>query len=65
MKFIESMLVVLGIIGMALLLISTWFFISVSEGGTEDITFKFSLLAFLTGLSYILFIVIILKLLKK
>jgi len=65
MKFIDVMLTVLGIIGIVLILTSMWFFISVSGEGTEDIAFKFGLLIFMTGLSYILFILIILKLLKK
>jgi len=65
MKFINVMLTVLGIIGLALILTSMWFFISVSAGSTEDIAFKFGLLIFMTGLSYIVFILIILKLLKK
>ncbi len=65
MKFIDVMLTVLGIIGAVLILTSMWFFISVSGGGTEDLGFKFGLLIFLTGLSYLLFILVILRLLKK
>jgi len=65
MKFIDLMLTVLGVIGAILIITSVWFFISVSGGVTEDLAFKFGLLIFLTGLSYILFILIILKLMKK
>ena len=63
--FLNMMLFILGLIGVAILLLSVWFAISVGIGGLEDIAFKFNLLSFLTGISYVLFVVVILKLVKK
>lgn len=65
MGFLNVMLFLLGVIGVAILLLSVWFVISVGIESTEDITFKFNLLSFLTGISYILFVMIVLKLVKK
>ena len=64
-RFLNILLIVLGIIGVSLLILSVWFAVSVKVEGLEDVLFKFNLLTFLTGLSYILFIVVILKLVKK
>ena len=64
-RFLNALLMVLGIIGVSLLILSVWFAVSVKVEGLEDVLFKFNLLTFLTGLSYILFIVVILKLVKK
>ena len=65
MKFLDAMLTILGIIGIALLVLSMWLAVSVGVEGMGDIVFKLNLLTFLTGLSYILFIVVIYKLVKK
>ena len=65
MGFLNIMLFLLGAIGVAILLLSVWFAISVGIENTEDIAFKFNLLSLLTGISYILFVVIISKLVKK
>ena len=64
-RFLNALLMVLGIIGVSLLILSVWFAVSVKVDGLEDVLFKFNLLTFLTGLSYLLFIVVILKLVKK
>ena len=64
-RFLNILLIVLGIIGVSLLILSVWFAVSVKVDGLEDVLFKFNLLTFLTGLSYILFIIVILKLVKK
>jgi len=63
--FLNVMLSILGVIGVAILLLSIWFAISIGMESMGDVTFKFNLLSFLTGISYILFVVIILKLVKK
>lgn len=65
MGFLNVMLFILGMIGITILLLSVWFAISVDMENMGDIAFKFNLLSFLTGISYILFVVIILKLVKK
>ena len=65
MGFLNVMLFILGLIGIAILLLSVWFVISVGVESVEDITFKFNLLSFLTGISYLLFVVVIFKLMKK
>ena len=65
MGFLKVMLFLLGVIGVAILLLSVWFAISVGIESIEDIEFKFNLLSFLTGISYVLFVVIIFKLMKK
>jgi len=59
------MLFLLGLIGVAILLLSIWFTISVGVEAVEDIVFKFNLLSFLTGISYLIFVVVIFKLMKK
>jgi len=64
-SFLEIMLIILGIIGISILILSVWFAIFLGAQGISDIAFKFNLLAFLTGLSYILFIIVIIKLAKK
>jgi len=65
MSFLNVMLFILGIIGVTILLLSVWFVISVGVEGMQDITFKFNLLSFLTGISYILFVVVISKSVKR
>jgi len=65
MGFLNVMLFILGVIGVVILLLSIWFAISLGVESMEDITFKFNLLSFLTGVSYILFAVIVLKLVKR
>jgi len=65
MSFLNVMLFILGVIGVAILFLSVWFVISVGVGSMGDITFKFNLLSFLTGISYILFVVVISKSVKK
>jgi len=65
MKFLEIMLAILGVIGIALLALSVWFITVIGIGNTQDMAFKFNVLTFLTGLAYILFILIVLKLIKK
>jgi len=65
MGFLNVMLFILGVIGVAILFLSVWFAISLGIESTEDVSFKFNLLSFLTGISYILFVVIISKLVKK
>jgi len=65
MKFLDLMLLILGIIGILLLILSIWFAVSVKAEGLEDLIFKFNLLVFLTGLSYLLFVLIVMKLVKR
>jgi len=65
MKFLDTMLIILGLIGIALLFLSVWFAIVIETEDIQDITLKFNLLTFMTGLAYILFIIVILKLKKK
>jgi len=65
MNFLNMMLFLLGLIGGSILLLSVWFIISVSIENMEDIVFKFNLLSFLTGISYIAFTIVIFKLMKK
>jgi hypothetical protein len=65
MKFLEIMLTILGGIGIALLALSIWFVTTYGVGDPEEITFKFNLLTFITGLAYIGFILIVRKLTKK
>jgi len=65
MDFLNVMLFLLGLIGVAILLLSIWFTISVGVEAVEDIVFKFNLLSFLTGISYLIFVVVIFKLMKK
>jgi hypothetical protein len=65
MKFLDLMLLILGIIGISLLILSIWFAVSVKIEGLEDLIFKFNLLVFLTGLSYLLFVLIVMKLVKR
>jgi len=65
MRFLNIMLLILGIIGVLIIALSVWFALSVSAVGMEDLMWKFNILTFLTGLSYIVFILIILNLVKK
>jgi hypothetical protein len=65
MRFLNIMLLVLGIIGVSIIILSVWFALSVRAVGMEDLMWKFNILTFLTGLSYIVFIFIILNLVKK
>ena len=65
MRFFDIMLLVLGVIGISIIALSVWFAFSVRVVGMENLMLKFNLLTFLTGLSYIMFIVVILKLVKK
>lgn len=65
LSFLETMLIILGIIGISIIILSVWFAIFLGAQEVSDVAFKFNLLAFLTGLSYMSFIVIILKLVKK
>jgi len=65
LKFLDTMLIVLGLIGISILILSVWFVMYIGVENTSDVTFKFNLLAFLTGISYIVFIVVIMKLKKK
>ena len=65
MRFLAIMLLILGMIGVSIIILSVWFVLSFHVVGMEDIMFKFNVLTFLTGLSYIVFIIIILKLAKK
>ena len=65
MKFLEIMLTILGGIGLALLVLSAWFVTTYGVGDLEEITFKFNLLTFVTGLAYIGFVVIVRRLMKK
>jgi hypothetical protein len=65
LKFLDTMLIILGIIGFSILILSVWFVMYTGVENTSDIVFKFNLLAFLTGISYIIFIVVIMKLNKK
>lgn len=65
LSFLDVMLIILGIIGVSILILSVWFAIFLGVQNISDIAFKFNLLAFLTGLSYIIFILVILKLVRK
>jgi len=65
MRFLDIMLIVLGVIGLCIIILCIWFAFSVRVEGMEDLMLKFNVLTFLTGLSYISFIVIILKLVKN
>jgi len=65
LKFLDTMLIILGIIGVSILILSGLFVIYMSVGDTTDMAFKFNLLTFLTGISYIIFILVIVKLKKK
>jgi hypothetical protein len=65
MRFLNTMLLILGLIGISIILLSVWFAFSVRAAGMEDLMFKFNVLTFFTGLSYILFIVVIVKLVKN
>ena len=65
MRFLDIMLFVLGIIGISIIVLSIWFASSACVAGMEDLMLKFNVLTFLTGLSYIVFVVVILKLVKK
>jgi hypothetical protein len=64
-NFLEIMLIILGIIGISILVLSMWFAVFLGVENISDTAFKFNLLAFLTGISYILFIIVILKLVRK
>ena len=65
LNFLNIMLTILGIVGFLILILSVWFVTYIGVENTSDIVFKFNLLAFLTGISYIIFIVVIMKLKKK
>ena len=65
MRFLDIMLLVLSLIGILIIALSVWFAFSVSATGMNELMFKFNILTFLTGASYILFIAIIMKLIKK
>ena len=65
MRFLDIMLIVLGVIGLCIIILCIWFALSIRVEGMEDLMLKFNVLTFLTGLSYISFIVIILKLVKN
>jgi len=65
LKFLDTMLIILGIIGFSILILSAWFFVYMGLEDTSDITFKFNLLSVFTGVSYIIFILVILKLRKR
>lgn len=65
MRFLNTMLLILGLIGISIILLSVWFAFSIRAVGVEDLMFKFNVLTFFTGLSYILFIVVIVKLVKN
>ena len=64
MEFLNLMLLILGIIGISLLILSILFAISVKIEGLEDLLFKFDLLVFLTGLSYLFFVLTVIKLVR-
>jgi hypothetical protein len=64
-SFLEMMLIILGMIGISILILSVWFAVFLGVENISDIAFKFNLLAFLTGISYILFIIVILRLVRK
>lgn len=63
--FLNVMFVILGVIGIALLGLSVWFFFFNTSHDIEDIGFRINLLTFSTGLLYLLFIFVIAKLLKS
>jgi hypothetical protein len=65
MKFLDVMLTILLIIGLALVGLGSWSLISVFLGGLTDIMFLFGLLLFLNGLSYVLFIIVTRRLIKE
>ena len=65
MKFIEIMLTILGGIGISLLALSIWFVSTFGVGDPQEITFRFNILTFITGVAYLGFILIVRKLLKK
>ena len=65
LKFLDTMLIILGIIGFSILILSGLFVIYMDMGDMTDMAFKFNLLTFLTGISYIIFILVIVKLKKK
>jgi hypothetical protein len=65
MRFLDVMLIILGLIGVAIILLSVWIAVSISFEDKEEILFKFNLLTFFVGLSYLVFVLIIFKLVKK
>jgi ABC-type transport system involved in multi-copper enzyme maturation permease subunit len=64
MEFLNLMLFILGIIGISLLILSIFFAVFVKVEELSDLLFKFNILVFLTGLSYLFFILIVIKLVK-
>jgi ABC-type transport system involved in multi-copper enzyme maturation permease subunit len=64
MEFLNLMLFILGIIGISLLILSIFFAVSVKVEELSDLLFKFNILVFLTGLSYLFFVLIVIKLVK-
>jgi len=65
MKFLDVMLIILGLIGVSIILLSVWIAISIRFEAKEEVLFKFNLLTFFVGLSYLVFVLIIFKLVKK
>jgi hypothetical protein len=65
MRFLDIMLLVLGIIGVSIMVLSSWSAFFGCTSDAENVMLKFNILTFLTGLSYIVFIIIILNLTKK
>ena len=63
-NFLNIMFIILAGIGIALLGLSVWFFFANVSHNLEDIGFRINLLTFLTGLLYLLFIYVIMKLIK-
>ncbi|MCD6226692.1 MAG: hypothetical protein J7J93_02770 [Candidatus Aenigmarchaeota archaeon] len=64
-KFLDIMFAILALIGLALIILSVWFSLSIKENDIENIGFRINLLTFLTGTLYILFVYTISKIIKK
>jgi len=64
-KFLDIMFTILALIGLALIILSVWFSLSIKENDIENIGFRINLLTFLTGTLYILFVYTIAKIIKK
>ena len=64
-KFLDIMFAILALIGLALIILSVWFSLSIKENDIENIGFRINLLTFLTGTLYILFVYTIAKIIKK
>ncbi|MDI6825903.1 MAG: hypothetical protein QMD36_01760 [Candidatus Aenigmarchaeota archaeon] len=65
MRFLDVMLLVLAIIGISIILLSVWIVVSIHAEDMENILFKFNLLTFFVGLSYLMFVLVILILVKE